>query len=47
MRLLRFWFSFEDPVDPRTYFRHGVGLRAAAGCTARRSSWALPFCLGW
>ena len=28
MRLLRFWFSFQDPVPPRTYFRHGVGLMA-------------------
>jgi uncharacterized membrane protein YhaH (DUF805 family) len=28
MALLRFWFSFHDPVPPRTYFRHGVGLMA-------------------
>lgn len=28
MPLLRFWFTFKDPVPPRTYFRHGVGLMA-------------------
>jgi len=28
MPLLRFWFTFEDPVRPRTYFCHGVGLMA-------------------
>jgi len=26
--MLRFWFTFQDPVPPRTYFRHGVGLMA-------------------
>lgn len=28
MSLFRFWFTFEDLVRPRTYFRHGVGLMA-------------------
>ena len=28
MKLLRFWFSFQDPVPPGAYFRHGVGLMA-------------------
>ena len=27
-RTLRLWFLFEDPVDARTYFRHGVALMA-------------------
>lgn len=27
--LLRFWFTFEAPVSPRAYFRHGAGLMAA------------------
>jgi hypothetical protein len=26
LRLARFWFTFESPVDRRTYFRHGLGL---------------------
>ncbi len=26
--MLRFWFSFQDPVPPRTYFRHGLSLMA-------------------
>src|SRR5438034_6617570 len=25
-RLARLWFTFESPVDRRTYFRHGLGL---------------------
>jgi hypothetical protein len=28
MPLLKFWFTFRDPVPARTYFRHGVGLMA-------------------
>lgn len=28
-RTLRLWFLFEDPVDARTYLRHGVSLMAA------------------
>jgi len=27
-RWLRLWFTFRDPVDRGTYFRHGVGLMA-------------------
>ena len=27
-RWLRLWFSFHDPVDRGTYFRHGLGLTA-------------------
>ena len=25
-QLARFWFTFESPVDRRTYFRHGLAL---------------------
>src|ERR1700756_2901994 len=27
-RWVRLWFGFRDPVDRRTYFRHGFGLMA-------------------
>src|SRR5258708_37022777 len=26
--LLRFWFTFEGPVDRQTYLKHGLGLAA-------------------
>jgi hypothetical protein len=26
-RWLRLWFGFTDPVDRRTYLRHGLGMK--------------------
>src|SRR5436305_1417780 len=48
-RLARLWFTFESPVDRRTYFRHGLGLmlvKYGVDATLIWSFAGMPFVVG-